>query len=227
MTYTKDTIEFAPLPTRPSFHDLTDLVLENLTVLGFAGHIKGRSMWFCECVCGAITRITGYHLTTGHTKSCGCKKFRVTHGESRNQRQSTEYQAYHQAKYRCNNPDAQAYAYYGERGIEFRFTSFEEFLNHIGRKPAPEYTLERKKVNGHYEKGNVEWALPVIQARNKRNNRILTVKGQSLCVTEWAERANRPPTSLFKRILLGYCDECVVLLPLKEKCPHHFNSPHR
>lgn len=46
-----------------------------------------------------------------------------------------EYQAYRHAIDRCNNERSTKYPDYGGRGIEFRFTSFEEFLAELGPRP--------------------------------------------------------------------------------------------
>lgn len=40
-----------------------------------------RTYWLCQCDCGTICSISGTHLKTGHTKSCGCyRKKRQSHG---------------------------------------------------------------------------------------------------------------------------------------------------
>ena len=58
----------------PRFNDLTGKKFERLTVISKAGH-KGKSIvWECLCDCGNTTIVSGTHLTTGHTKSCGCLK---------------------------------------------------------------------------------------------------------------------------------------------------------
>jgi hypothetical protein len=72
------------------------------------------------------------------------------------------------AKTRCNNPRCKDYPDYGGRGIEFRFVSFEEFFEHIGKRPSPKHTLDRIEVDGHYEKGNVCWATRKQQRANQR-----------------------------------------------------------
>ena len=65
-----------------------------------------------------------------------------------------EWFAYVTAKTRCTNPNVEAFKHYGGRGIEFRFTSFKEFLTEVGLKPEPKnlYSLDRIDNNGHYEK---------------------------------------------------------------------------
>jgi hypothetical protein len=49
------------------------------------------------------------------------------HGHTSNGTRSITYKSYESAKDRCNNPNAISYKYYGERGIEFRFESFQAF----------------------------------------------------------------------------------------------------
>ena len=83
----------------------------------------------------------------------------------------TTLSAYHGAKQRCTNPNHDSWKYYGGRGIEFRFTSFKQFLWDIGGPtPSPDHTLDRIDNDGHYEPGNVRWATRSVQAGNKRHN---------------------------------------------------------
>lgn len=77
------------------------------------------------------------------------------------------YHLFMNAKYRCTKPTHTDYYLYGGRGIEFRFNSFEEFLNEVGTRPDG-YTLDRIDNNGHYEVGNVRWASAQQQRRNQR-----------------------------------------------------------
>jgi hypothetical protein len=78
-----------------------------------------------------------------------------------------ERMAYYQAKQRCQNPSSTKYVNYGGRGIEFRFTSFEQFIAEVGPRPKG-MSLDRIEVNGHYEPGNVRWATLSVQNANQR-----------------------------------------------------------
>ena len=79
-----------------------------------------------------------------------------------------EFQAWHNAQQRCENPRNPSWRDYGGRGIRMRFGSFEDFLGVIG--PCPDgLTLDRwPRRNGDYRKGNVRWATPPEQALNRR-----------------------------------------------------------
>lgn len=48
-------------------------VYGRLTVGEFAGRNgRGQAFWWCDCVCGNVSRVQGCRLRTGKTKSCGC-----------------------------------------------------------------------------------------------------------------------------------------------------------
>jgi hypothetical protein len=110
----------------------------------------------------------------------------TTHGGSR----TPEYRSWCHMKGRCDDMNDKDYASYGARGIKVckRWRhSFENFLTDMGPRPGPGYSIERIDNDGDYEPGNCYWATPEEQARNKRNNRVLTYDGKSLTVTEWSE----------------------------------------
>lgn len=103
-----------------------------------------------------------------------------------------EYQAYYDAKRRCENIDHPRYHDWGGRGIEFRFNSFEAFYNVLG--PCPEgHSLDRFDNDRHYEIYNVRWASRSQQQHNKRvsrNNKygitgVREVKAKGLVTPTW------------------------------------------
>lgn len=75
-------------------------------------------------------------------------------------------------KQRCTNPNNLAYINYGGRGIRFEFPSTRSFAewvsDNIGCKPSAIHSIDRIDNSGHYAPGNLRWATPSEQARNKR-----------------------------------------------------------
>lgn len=156
---------------------------------------------------------------------------RSKHGESNGGANTPEYRAYNGAKARCSNLSLKDY---GGRGIEFRFTSYEQFLNHIGRRPTDQHSLDRIDTNGHYELGNVRWATDLEQARNKRNNHQITYQGETLTAVEWSERLGKNRRLVGCRLSKDWCETCAVSIPvgsgyydLQPTCPHREGRPVR
>ena len=88
---------------------------------------------------------------------------------------------------------------YLERGIEFRFATFWDFFECVGPRPAG-YTLNRIDNDGHYEPGNVEWADPVRQARNRTNSRLITYQGKEQTLADWCEELGLNYARTYARI---------------------------
>jgi hypothetical protein len=147
----------------PAFMDLTKQVFGRLKVFGRIGTQKGHPVWDCHCSCGGRAEVTTSNLRSGRQISCGCAQ--TTHGMTG----TSEAQAFYDAKNRCTNRNNKRFADYGGRGIKFLFTSFVQFLNHVGLKPSPELTLDRIDNDGNYEIGNVRWATRAVQVANRRN----------------------------------------------------------
>lgn len=216
MTYDKDSIEFKPFPSVHNFQNLTGRTFSRLTVLGYGGTRKPKTaQWLCECDCGTIVMVDATALRTGNTKSCGCW-IREIRGQScviHNMTGTAEYRAYQEAKKRCNNPHTKRYADYGGRGIEFRFSTFEEFYAELGPKPTAEHSLDRIETNGHYEIGNVKWSTTPEQNRNKRSNIRLTYQGRTQILCAWAEELSIPANTLAQRRRAGWSVERMLSTP--------------
>jgi hypothetical protein len=155
------------------FKDITGQRFGRLTVVSYQGKSKKRiSLWLCDCDCGCTRIVLSSNLRNGHTKSCGCLQREVTSklksATKHGMKGTPEYAAYHNAKRRCNSPASTDYKYWGGRGIEFKFNSFEEFLVKLGTKPSPKHSIDRKDNNGHYEPDNVKWATASQQMKNRR-----------------------------------------------------------
>ncbi len=92
---------------------------------------------------------------------------------------------------RCYNESHIYYRNYGGRGIavcDRWLNSFEDFCSDMGGKPSTAYSLDRyPNHDGNYEPGNVRWATRKEQARNKSNNRQVTIAGSQMILVEAAE----------------------------------------
>lgn len=146
--------------------------------------------WECFCTaCKKTVARTTENLKAA--KSCGCLRMElirqgsIKHGACVGGYIIPEFKSWIAARARCknkNNPN------YGGRGITMCprwYNSFKEFLVDLGACPEG-YSLERKDNNKGYWPGNCKWASDIDQANNKRNNRLLTFKGKTQSLSQWA-----------------------------------------
>ncbi len=163
------------------FVDKTGTRFGLLTVIKRAERVGVGAYWFCICDCGNTSVVSSVHLRKHGTRSCGClrRRGRFNHGYSRRGHVSPEYNALRNALARCYDEYNKSYANYGGRGIRvyapwnFRITkrvvdSVTSFVECVGLRPGPEYSLDRIDNNGHYEPGNVRWATKLEQRHNQR-----------------------------------------------------------
>ena len=189
--------DFQAIPNNSRFKDLTGKVFTKLTVIGYVGRQPGSSRWSCRCECGNDVEVSASHLQSGDCKSCGCLKserlssFNLKHGESRQGKRTKEYRAWCKMIDRCEKPSNIRWAEYGGRGIticgQWR-ESFEAFLLDVGRAPTDKHSINRINNDGNYEPGNVEWAAPTDQVRNRSNTVLVEYEGQSVPLAEVCER---------------------------------------
>jgi|APGre2960657404_1045060.scaffolds.fasta_scaffold247731_2 hypothetical protein len=52
--------------------DLKGERFTRLTVLKYAGSVKGAPKWLCKCDCGKEVEVFGQNLRSCNTQSCGC-----------------------------------------------------------------------------------------------------------------------------------------------------------
>lgn len=119
---------------------------------------------------------------------------------------------------RCRNPKSTAFHEYGARGITVceRWLKFENFLEDMGDRPEG-MTVERIDNNGSYSKNNCRWASPLEQGRNRRNNHVLTHKGETMPVSAWAEKIGISKWTLFTRIAAGWSTERLLETPARKQ----------
>lgn len=168
----------------------------------------------CRCSCGKVLEVALSHITSGHTKSCGCYKIKqqLKHGKS-GTRTYTIWQGM------LKRGDGRyCTEYYAKRGITVckRWLKFENFLNDMGEAPKG-MSLDRINNNKGYSKRNCRWATRKEQARNTRSNRMLTFAGQTLCLAEMAEKWGIKPQTLNTRLREGWSLKKALTAPIKEK----------
>jgi hypothetical protein len=162
------------------------LVVLELSHKGKSGHYY----WKCQCDCGNVVVVSGSHLGSGHTQSCGCLKVesisRVSksHGLSK----TSTYYVWKCARQRCKNSNNKEYSNYGGRGITFckRWDNYENFLEDMGERPEG-MEIDRIDVNGNYEPENCRWTTSKENQRNRTNNHLITYRGETKCLAAWAE----------------------------------------
>jgi hypothetical protein len=188
-----------------------------LTILGPAPK-EGRSVRFnrlrCQCVCGRIDDYQPSVFKFSKRPSCGCKRkdtvgfSNLTHGSWRN----PEYRIWCHLRSRCSSPSNTAYPNYGGRGITvcarwLGKDGFENFLADVGPRPSKRHSIDRIDNDGNYEPGNVRWATPKEQARNRRNCVLITFAGKTQTAKEWAIETGIPHNRILDRARKGWSPE--------------------
>lgn len=195
--------------------DLTGLRFGRLTVvkgLGLRPHgRKGRrrTTWACVCDCGERIERPRYALTTGHTQSCGCLKrdepSRLRHGHAHAGKRSKTYATWVAMRRRS----------YGGQVIPFasRWRSFEVFLSDMGERPEGT-TLDRIDTKKGYSPDNCRWTDRTTQARNRRITKMITFRGETKPLAQWAEELGMKYSTLNMRLARGWPIERALLEPI-------------
>jgi hypothetical protein len=128
---------------------------------------------------------------------------------------------------RCTNPNAQGFEHYGGRGIRVCawWDSFESFLTDMGERPSLKHSLDRIDNDGHYSCGyceecrangwpaNCRWATAAEQWRNSSRIRLLTLRGRTQCLEDWAAELGISTATLGGRLKRGWSIEQAITTP--------------
>lgn len=201
----------------PNFIDLTGKQFGRLTVRSIASRNAGIR-WLCRCECGGEATVLGQHLRAGRSASCGCLHREQlgsmvrTHGRT----DSFEHRVWRGMRHRCSNPKAARYMDYGGRGICVctRWGDFAAFLADMGPAPDTKHSIDRIDNDGDYGPENCRWATAKQQARNNSRNRMLTFRGETRCLAEWAEQLDLDAGTIYRRLRAGQTtDEALGVRP--------------
>lgn len=180
----------------------------------------GRPQWLVQCECGTSKSIEVSSIARGDSASCGCLQKQVatarwtTHGLMG----TRAHACWKSMKARCLNPLETGYKYWGGRGITIceKWLTFEGFFEDMGEAPEG-MTIGRRDNDGNYEPGNCRWETQVQQQRNRRSNRRLSWRGETLCVSEWSERLGISRRTIQSRLADGWDTERSLATPARRK----------
>lgn len=171
---------------------------------------EGRIQWTCICVCGKEAIVLGTLLRMGMTQSCGCLRSEAhkTHGGSK----TLAYASWTAMLHRCENPSRDGYATHGARGIAVcpQWHDFAVFYADMGERPSKAHSIERRNNAEGYDPDNCYWATQKQQTRNTRRNTLLTHKGKTMTMIEWAELVGSPHSTLSWRKQQGWKDSEII-----------------
>jgi hypothetical protein len=199
-----------------------------LTYLGEAGRGSNyQRIVSVVCDCGKQKSVLLSNLKSGMTRSCGClqreaaTKHNRAHNTTHGMTAAPEYRCWHAMLWRCS-PAATGHGrlYYFLKGIQVcdRWQGPEGLANFcadMGPRPSSRHSVERKNGDLGYSPENCVWALPKEQCRNLSNNRNLTYKGRTMCVSAWAEEVGLERSVLDSRLRLGWSLERALATPVR------------
>ena len=156
--------------------------------------------------CGCKTRQARKEVLTGNT-------YRRTHFKCG----TGAYETWLCMRAGCQQPGHIEYPRYGARGVKVceRWDSFENFLEDMGDRPDG-FSIDRIDPNGDYSPENCRWADDKTQARNRRNNRLITIGDRTMTLIEWSEQPGAVGYKLIhNRLREGWSPEDAVFRRLQ------------
>lgn len=126
---------------------------------------------------------------------------------------------------RCHTPSHRDYARYGAKGIavcdRWRWgdgvkSGFECWMHDLGPLPFDAATIERLDNKKGYTPDNCVWASSRQRANNRSSNRLVTARGQTMTVAQWARMVGLSRQALRYRLEQGADPEEAIF-----KIPNH------
>jgi len=197
--------------------------------LGGGNELTNRALWCLDCTKpkdatdkAAIAKGKRLRKETGNgpRRKIQSRGFKKHHLETHGMRRTSEYRIWAGMKNRCQSQTSPDYPSYGGRGIQLcaRWAQFENFFADMGPRPSTEHSIDRINNDGPYAPDNCRWATHLEQCRNLRTNRMVTFRGETLCVRDWSVRLGIPGSTLTRRLKEGW--------PIDEAMRTERHGPH-
>lgn len=176
-----------------TFIDLTGQRFGHLQVISRAPNAShGQVRWHCVCDCGEKTISWTNSLRGGRAKSCGCegRKHAVAaitkHGETN----TKLHHIWETMRKRCRGLDAHHKKYYKDRGITVcdawnDYVTFRDWALNNGYKEGLE--IDRIDNDKGYFPENCRWVTRERNIRNRSNTVMVTYKGETKSLVDFAE----------------------------------------
>ncbi len=177
----------------------------------YRGKNNRDKYYICQCDCGEVMRALGTALRRKERPTLNCKKCGNKKKEKHGMVGSRLYKIWDGMKQRCLNENDVSYHYYGGRGVKICDEWLDEKVGMLNFKDwsltngyNESLTIDRINNNGDYEPSNCRWVDMKVQANNKSINKLITYKGVTKTLSQWAEEYNVPYVTFVKRINYGW-----------------------
>jgi hypothetical protein len=123
---------------------------------------------------------------------------------------SSLYNVWRAIKRRCTNPNAKDYGRYGGRGISMctEWINFDVFVKDVYPNYIKGLEIDRIDNSGNYNKLNCRWVTRKENCNNRRSNKVFEYKGETMTLTQWAEKVGLDVQTVWQRIYkLGWSFE--------------------
>lgn len=188
--------------------------------LGFTGRIKTPTpQLLCRCKCGNLLILALKSVVTGKVIRCvKCLKRSKdplsTFGRASRKIKDPTYNSWRLMRTRCKR-----HIDLIERGITVceRWNVFQNFVEDMGQRP-PEKTLDRVDNSKGYYKENCRWATTKEQQNNKRNVKVYTLNGETLCQEDWGRKLGfKTGSQISRRLKDGWPLELALTIGPRER----------
>lgn len=195
--------------------ELTGQRFGRLVVERFA-YSKNAAHWHCKCDCGGESIVRTALLRNGTVASCGCGSIEAAINNCNKGRKENKYiplelrrplkDCYQNMIKRCTDPRSDRWYCYGARGIKV----CDEWLGIEGRHNFYRWALaagyqkgmqlDRINVDGNYSPSNCRIVTPLMQMNNTTRNHMITWRGMTMSIADWAREFNLSYSAMKHRI---------------------------